>query len=134
LALSPRRGSDTGFVPLSEIMSYPFKSDLVVLSGCDTSRGEHLGSEGLNSLARGFLAQGAGATLSTLWPVSDAASVQFMDLYYEQLALTGDAIVSLARAQRRMHRHRTFRRPSYWAGYIVHTSGRSLSLSPRPDQ
>src|SRR5690606_24295433 len=78
-----------GFVTLTELFSHHFNNELVVISGCDTAMGMQLAGEGMMGVTRGFLAQGAHHVISTLWPVSDRASAQFMSLFYRNLREDG---------------------------------------------
>jgi CHAT domain-containing protein len=59
---------------------------LVALSACDTATGEATTGDGVLGLRRGFRMAGAENVLSTLWPISDAATVAIMRQLYEGLA------------------------------------------------
>lgn len=72
---------------------------LVTLSACDTASGEATSGDGVLGLRRGFRMAGAENVLSTLWPISDAATVGIMQQLYEGLATTAPAD-SLSAAQR----------------------------------
>lgn len=115
---SPEQEGD--FVTLNELQSVRFNAELVVISGCETGRGEYYEGEGSMSLARGFLTQGADNVISTLWPVSDRASAQFMKLFYEALHLEKLAIpAALQSAQQRLAADPLYRDPFYWAAYVL---------------
>jgi hypothetical protein len=64
-----------------------------VLSARDTGGGDAKAGEGVMALRRGFTGRGAKNLLITLWPISDAGSVQFMFDSY-------DAAQTLAEVQR----------------------------------
>jgi CHAT domain-containing protein/tetratricopeptide (TPR) repeat protein len=53
----------------------------VVLSACDTARGQLLG-EGVVGLVRAFIKAGAWATVSTLWSVGDESTCSLMKGFY----------------------------------------------------
>lgn len=59
---------------------------LVALSACDTASGEATTGDGVLGLRRGFRMAGAENVISTLWPISDAATVAIMKQFYEGLA------------------------------------------------
>lgn len=59
---------------------------LVALSACDTASGEATKGDGVLGLRRGFRMAGAENVISTLWPISDAATVAIMRQFYEGLA------------------------------------------------
>ena len=65
-------------------------TELVVLSACDTGKGEVDYSEGVYGLTRAFRTAGARNILMTLWPLNDALAAQFMLDFYENW-LSGDA-------------------------------------------
>ncbi len=113
-----------GFISLTQLLSQPFFSDLVVLSGCDTLRGELWLSEGHNSLSRGVLAQGAGSALATLWKVPDRASAAFMEYFYRELARTGNSPEALQVAKQNLAKSGRFRAPHYWSGFVLTVANR----------
>lgn len=108
------------FVTLQELFDTRFGAELVVISGCDTGVGAYLPGEGNLSLARGFIAQGVSHVISTLWPVSDRASVEFMRVFYEQLQNDGDDVkTALRAAQQSLAANPEFSDPFYWAPYML---------------
>jgi CHAT domain-containing protein len=110
-----------GFVTLTELFGHHFNNELVVISGCDTAMGMQLAGEGMMGLTRGFLAQGARHVISTLWPVSDRASAQFMALFYANLHQLGNVAEALRAAQLELKALPEFRHPYYWAPYVLTT-------------
>jgi tetratricopeptide (TPR) repeat protein len=98
--------------------------DLVFLNACETSVGRDGAGTGTN-LAQGFIDQGAGAVISTQWPIGDHAAAHFAKAYYKALVTApgvGDAIAALATAQRAVLGTRSGRRPQSWAGYEIFLS------------
>ena len=69
-----------------DLLSRPVRSDLVVLSGCQTGDpGIYYDGDSL-SLAQSFLMAGAKNVIASYWPVSDEATCRFMDTFYKHLA------------------------------------------------
>lgn len=68
---------------LNELYSLHLKTDLVVLSACETGVGKVYKSEGAMSLARGFQYAGANNVLFTLWPINDLSTSQLMQSFYQ---------------------------------------------------
>lgn len=111
--------ADPGFITLTELFSYAFNNQLVVISGCETALGKEQAGVGFNGLTRGFLAQGVRHVISTLWPVSDRATAEFMRLFYRHLDATKDVAASLRLAQQELGKNPDYRNPYYWAGFVL---------------
>ncbi|MDC0714217.1 tetratricopeptide repeat protein [Stigmatella sp. ncwal1] len=108
-------------------------TQLVVLSACDTGRGEvHLG-QGVYGLRRALMAAGTETLLISLWKVNDNSTHFLMDLYYRNLlkglgraSALREAMLSL----RTTHPH-----PHAWAPFIALGSNAPLrSMTPIPAQ
>ncbi len=85
-----------GVLRARDWLPLPLRSDLVVLSGCETGRQQvHPGDE-LNGLARSLLQAGSSGVLLTLWRVYSGSTAAWMSLFYERL--TGVTGVERARA------------------------------------
>jgi hypothetical protein len=92
-------------------------TQLVVLSACDSARGDARLGQGVYGLRRALFAAGAETVVSSLWQVDDEATRDLMTAYYRNL-LGGqgrsDAMRLAAKAVRAEHPH-----PYYWAPFIV---------------
>lgn len=120
LAMAKSSAADDGFVSLAEIATQKFTAELIVISACDTARGFDVPGEGALSLSRAFLAQGVGSVVSTLWPVSDAASAIFMKEFYRSLQEEElDPASSLQKAQLALQKNPRYRNASYWGAYVL---------------
>ncbi len=120
ISVAKEREDDDGFVSLAEISTHRFSSELVVISACDSARGAAMPGEGTMSLSRSFLAQGVNSVVSTLWPISDAATAHFMKEFYHGIK---DQNLSAARAlqsaQKSLKQHPRYRDPFYWGAYVL---------------
>jgi len=89
IALAPS-GKDDGFLTTTEIMEQfvtsgtPLKAELVVLSACDTGRGEIKG-EGVIGLSRSLIAAGVPSIVVSLWQVPDDDTNLLMKEFYTNL-------------------------------------------------
>jgi hypothetical protein len=94
---------------------------LVVLAACDSGRGFLTRSDGPMGLARAFLAAGAGAVVSSLTEVSDAASEDFFRTFYQHARGGGDVAEALRAAQlQALSSSRPgAAAPSLWANFVV---------------
>jgi CHAT domain-containing protein len=89
--------------------------DLLTLSACDTATGDDrapLGFAGAGIKAR------AGSVLGSLWAVSDAATQQFMELFYKGL-MQHTKTEAYTEAQRGLIQSTQFSHPYYWAPFIL---------------
>lgn len=83
LTLDPE---DDGFLDVNEISELDLDCDLVVLSACQTGRGQLLSGEGIVGLSRAFLYAGARSVVVSLWSVSDISTGHLMKTFYQHLA------------------------------------------------
>lgn len=91
--------------------------DLLVLSACETAKGEKNSALGLAGIAvRG----GARSTIASLWAVSDRATVDLMTNLYQELA-RGELTKAeaLRHAQIAILKTEQFSHPFYWSAFIL---------------
>ncbi len=109
-----------GFLGLSDIYNLDLRSDLVVLSGCETALGREMRGEGLVGLTRGFLYAGAARVLASLWQVQDRPSKELMERFYRALLLDRlPPAAALRSAQLSLLRERRWRDPFYWGAFVL---------------
>ena len=106
-------------------------TQLVVLSACETGRGDVKLGQGVYGLRRAFTVAGAETVVTSLWKVDDATTRELMEGYYQRL-LAGegraDAMRQAMEVVRAQHPH-----PYYWAPFIVVGNGAPLrGLKPQP--
>jgi CHAT domain-containing protein len=110
---------EDGFLEVNEISELDLDCDLVVLSACQTGRGQLLSGEGIVGLSRAFLYAGARSVVVSLWSVSDISTGHLMKSFYQHLAdnLGNAAALRLAKLQMLQGATET-RHPYYWAPFI----------------
>lgn len=117
-----------GFLSAADISTLPMRPKLVVLSACETGIGKAVSGEGLLSLARVFLGQGAENVISSLWRVDDQATAELMRHFYYALIERQDPIAHALRyAQQHMASQIQWKSPYYWAGSIISSANPSTN-------
>lgn len=122
------RASD-GILFLHELQEQQTRIPMVVLSGCNTASGTLRGGEGMEGLQYAFRAMGAQSTVSTLWPVADAASVELMEAFYGHLQEGRPKDVALRQAQLDfLESNPQKASPFFWAPPVLYGSPAALPL------
>jgi len=124
LFLTLDHGGEDGFLQASEIAGLKLAAELVVLSACRTSRGYLERGEGIMGLTRTFFYSGARSVVSTLWKIGDRAAAQFMQAFYDSLAVEKDKAEALRSAKLRFLESR-YSHPFFWAAFVLHGDGSS---------
>ena len=116
-------GSEDGYLRLAEVFNLELDAQLVVLSACQTAKGQRMNGEGLIGLTRGFLYAGAGSVLASLWDVRDRPTAHFMREFYKNLdgASPAQALrrTQLALIQGRRPGNAPYNHPYYWSAFVL---------------
>jgi CHAT domain-containing protein len=95
----------------------PEAIELLVLSACETATGDKRAALGLAGVA---LRAGARSTLASLWQVDDESTTLLMSKFYEGIAdkqLT--KAEALRQAQLNLLQNYQYKRPRFWAPYVL---------------
>ncbi|MBI6115971.1 CHAT domain-containing protein [Salegentibacter maritimus] len=90
--------------------------DLMILSACETARGDISGSEGVFGLQRALKLAGVKDQIVSLWQVPDKQTAELFEIFYRQFSLGNTVHSSLNKAQTQMAQKYP---PFYWAGFIL---------------
>ena len=112
-------GTD-GYVTASEWPSYDLRSDLVVLSACETGLGKIIQGEGVIGLPYALYVAGNKNTLLSLWPVVDASTAEFMTAFFSKLKAGATQSAALNDTKRDFITEGHFRQPVYWAPFVLY--------------
>ncbi len=99
-------------------------TQLVVLSACESARGDVKSGDGVHGLRRAFQVAGAETVVASLWRVDDAVTRDLMVRFYQVLAEGRGRAEALRVAMlkvRAKHPH-----PYYWAPFVVLGDGGPL--------
>lgn len=121
LAFSEQKDSiENEYLYTKELYPLRLNADMVVLSACETARGEFKTGEGLVSIARGFSYAGAKSIITTLWSINDATTAKLMQFFYENIrsGVTKDAALCEAQRQYLKDSRDQISHPVYWAAFI----------------
>lgn len=118
-ASEPKGSAEDGFLHLFEIYEMELQAELVVLSACETMKGERVRGEGVFALSRGFFAAGAQRVVASLWPVDDDATAELMSRFFARYAETGDAAQALRDAKRAVRAEAKWADPFFWAPFVL---------------
>lgn len=107
-------------ITVAEITRSGLRADVVVLSGCATGDGSELRGEGVVGLTYGFLANGSGAVVASLWPIEDASTARFMKEFYGAYRAKAHPAEALRQAQLRS---RGVAASAVWSSFVVRANG-----------
>ena len=92
------------------------KSDLLVLSACQTASGDDRAVLGLSGVA---IQAGAHSVIASLWLVDVTGGSVLFDFFYQQLAQGIETAEALHQAQITLLESTDFNHPFYWAPFIL---------------
>jgi CHAT domain-containing protein len=90
--------------------------DLLVLSACETAKGDERAALGLAGVS---LKAGARSTVASLWPIADAATAMLMKRFYEELRAGKSKAAALQSAQQMLLSDPEWAHPNYWSPYLL---------------
>jgi CHAT domain-containing protein/Tfp pilus assembly protein PilF len=111
--------TDDGILTAMEVAQLDLhKTELVVLSACDSGIGDVKNGEGVYGLRRALVLAGAQTQVTSLWKVSDEATRMLMVDYYQRLLKGEGRSAALRNAQKAMLANPELSHPYYWASFV----------------
>lgn len=109
---------ENGILTAYEAMSLNLdKTDLVVLSACETGLGELEAGEGVYGLQRAFLVAGAKVLIMSMFKVDDQATQKLMLRFYQKWLNTKDLRQSFIDAKKELRVE--YPEPIYWGAFMM---------------
>ncbi len=109
---------ESGVLTAYEAMSLNLdKTDLVVLSACETGLGEISNGEGVYGLQRAFLVAGAKVLIMSMFKVDDEATQKLILNFYRKWLTTGNLRQSFIDSKRELRVE--YPEPIYWGAFMM---------------
>jgi CHAT domain-containing protein/tetratricopeptide (TPR) repeat protein len=118
-------GGEDGLLHASEIMRLDLKSDLVVLSACQTARGRFGVGEGVMGMSWALFVAGSPTTVVSQWSVESSSTTQLMVEFHRNLLQARERTLRLSKAEAlrkaslSLLKNSRYGHPFYWAGFVL---------------
>ncbi len=110
-----------GYVTAGEWPGYDLKSDLMVLSACETGLGETVSGEGVMGLPYAFYVAGNKNTLLTLWSINNDKTAEFITGFFAKLKAGQGQIEALTATKWEfINKGGDYSKPKYWAAFVLY--------------
>jgi tetratricopeptide (TPR) repeat protein len=117
--------SDTsdGYLRAAELAAYELRTDLLVVSACDSGVGTWAAGEGILGLPFALYVAGNRGTVLTLWPIFDSSTAEFMARFFAKVKSGMSPAAALAGTKREFVRGdlgEGRKAPAYWAAFTLY--------------
>ena len=110
-----------GYITAGEWAGYNLKSDLMVLSACETGLGDAVSGEGVMGLPYALYVAGNKNTILTLWSISDEVTTEFIKTFFIKLKAGVPQVEALTATKREfIKKGGAYSKPKYWAAFVLY--------------
>lgn len=114
----PTQSGENGVLTAFEAMNLNLdKTELVVLSACETGKGEITSGEGVYGLQRSFQVAGAKAIVMSLWKVNDEVTQKLMVAFYTRYLIHHNKRLALREAELMVRKEHP--EPYFWGAFVM---------------
>src|SRR5262249_51371337 len=103
----------------SKYSQLKLKAELVMLSACESGRGQNVRGEGLIGLTRALQCDGARSVLASQWKVADFSTAQLMLTFHRHLRAGLAKDEALRRAMARVRQAPEMAHPYFWTAFFL---------------
>jgi CHAT domain-containing protein/uncharacterized protein YebE (UPF0316 family) len=115
--------NNDGYITAGEWPAFNLRSDLLVMSACETGLGKVISGEGVQGMPYALYVAGNRDTLLSLWQVSDNATSVFMKRFWEKVKAGQNHAQALTETKREFQRGdagKAYAEPYYWAPFVLY--------------
>ena len=123
--LLARTTDDAGWLEARELMQFNLNAGLLVLSACETARGQATGGEGINGMLWAALVAGAPSTVASMWRVEASSTSDLMIAFHRnwlearRANRSGAKAEAMQKAALSLIATGKYSHPFYWAGFVL---------------
>lgn len=110
---------EDGFLTAREIFDLDLPAEMVVLSACNTARGDKRSGEGVVGLSWALFVAGAPTQVLSQWAVADQSTAQLMKSFYSNLKAGQAKGAALRAASLSLMKDGKHAHPFYWAPFVL---------------
>jgi CHAT domain-containing protein/tetratricopeptide (TPR) repeat protein len=131
LAQEPDNSLEDGLLEARELMNLDLNAELMILSACQTGRGQVRAGEGVIGLSWAVFVAGCPTTVISQWKVNSASTTELMinfHRYLEPIVQKRSKEMTKAEALRlaalKLLKEPRYKHPYFWAGFVLVGDGR----------
>ena len=122
LVLAKAGKPEAGVLEARTMMDLDLRADMVVLSGCETGRGDGGSGEGLMGMSWALFIAGSPTTVASQWKVESDSTSELMVDFHRNLHRVTKA-KALQQAALEVMKKPEYRHPFYWSGFVLMGEG-----------